>query len=65
MCNVLCRRILCSINTTDDDSLLVRGNRRGRRKGISAVVVLVNRIDVSKPVPLSLPFFSLSIIIIY
>jgi hypothetical protein len=32
---------------------------------MSAVVVLVNRITVSKPVPLSLPFFSLMLIIIY
>jgi hypothetical protein len=32
MCNVLCRRILCSINTTDDDSLLVRGKVEGEEK---------------------------------
>ena len=64
MCNVLCRRILLDLNRADD-SYVLEYALKGGRKGISAVVVLVNRIDVSKPVPLSLPFFSLSLIIIY
>ena len=64
MCNVLCRRILLDLNRADD-SYVLEYALKGGRKGIRAVVVLVNRKVMCKPVPLSLPFFSLSLIIIY